>query len=181
MLDGLTSKRATLGFVGCCLLAGVALGLAGAYAWQGLANPPSGTLERRGVFFGEQQLDQQVGVTLWFLVVGAFLGIASGAVVGLVGRLHGVVVVAGVLLMCAVASGLSARLGSDVFGVAGKAQLAGAEEGTTFTSRLSITSSVAYLGWPLGGLVGAVLAILTWPVPESPRVVARMSSTFVPE
>ena len=168
-----------MGFLLGCGALGCVLALAAAAAWVRLADPPTARMERGGALLGEQQLDQQVGITVWFLVIGAVLGLVCGLVVAAVARRYGVLSVLGVLIACVVASLLSGWLGIHVLGpdrIAGPA----VSVGTIITSPLSIGTRVAYLGWPLGGMLGAVLAIVWWPVQESPGPQTPSSTIFMP-
>ena len=98
-------------------LAGVVLGVVGGYLWSVIADPPVGILTDRGVFLTDElAYNQQVVVTLWFLVLGAGLGLIGGFVLGLRGRRHGVAVVVAVLVLTAIAAAVSAYLGIHVFG-----------------------------------------------------------------
>lgn len=168
-------------FVIVSILAGLVVGVVAAVAWAQLADPPSATLTRQGVFLGgETDYNQQVTVTLWFLLVGGVLGFVSGLFVGWRGRRHGIATVLAVLLLCAAASSLSAWLGVNVLGPDLSAQAEAAAVGDLVRSELSITSDVAYLGWPIGGLVGALLGIGSWPGYDKRSRLSPPSSTVVP-
>jgi len=154
----------SLVFVGWCIAAGGVVAFPAAALWVWLADPPAVEVTETGAFFGEAELNQQVEVTLWFFVIGALLGLACGLIVGAVGNRHGVVTVVAVLVLCAVASGISAYVGIAVWGPVGPSQSdPGPTVGDVFQSGLRIDSLIAYLGWPIGGLVGAVAAITRWP------------------
>jgi magnesium-transporting ATPase (P-type) len=168
-------------FLAGCAAAGVVLAVLGAAAWVWAADPPTSTIERGGgVFFDEQQLNQQVGVTLWFLVIGSVLGLVTGAVIAHRAQAYGVLAVVGVLLTCMIATAASAWLGVQVLGPDQQAQLADATVGTRVTAELDVTTVVAYLGWPVGGMVGALLAIARWPTAHIAAPMDLSSATFVP-
>lgn len=151
------------------LAAGVVLGVLGGYLWSVLAEPAQALVTAQGVFIADEVgYDQQVVVTLWFLVLGGVLGAAAGFTVGLLGRRSGPLLVVAVLLLTVVGCALSVWLGVHVFGPDPKAAVASAEVGDTITAALEITSDVAYLGWPIGGLAGLIVAVLTWKVPKPP-------------
>jgi MFS family permease len=150
-------------FVAYAALAGVVLAFPAAWVWAQVADPPAGELTRTGLVLGEVQLNQQSGVTLWFLVIGAVAGFLAGLVVGWLGRRRGVVVVVAVLMLCVVGALLSAYLGIHVFGPDEKAEAATASVGDLVTSRLILGTDLAYLGWPIGGLAGACLALVCSP------------------
>lgn len=161
----------SLALVGWCIAAGGVVAFPAAALWVWLADPPAVEVTETGAFFGEAELNQQVEVTLWFFVVGALLGLVCGLIVGTVGNRHGVVTVLAVLVLCAVASGVSAYVGIAVWGPVGPSQSdPGPAVGDVFESGLRIDSLIAYLGWPIGGLVGAVAAMTRWPrVEDAPQ------------
>lgn len=166
-------------FAAWCLVATVAFSAGGAQLWAKLADPPSATLTSQGVFFGEVELNQQSGVTLWFFVVGVGLGVVVGLLTGLLGRNLGVVAVVSSLVICAVVSVSSARLGISVLGPDEQAQLAATTLGGSVTAKLAVSSFVAYLGWPIGGLVGVLAAVSCWPRREElPRADSGGGSVF---
>ncbi len=166
-------------FAAGCMVAGAALAMGAAAIWARLADPPAATLTRQGSFLGEQQLDQQVGVTLWFLVISVAFGVVSGLVVGVVGRRHGVTTVVAALLLAVVGAALSAWLGTSVFGPDEAAQLSDAGVGDLITSKLTITTDLAYLGWPIGSLAGVITGIAAWPSRPKPLMDLPASSTVI--
>ncbi len=158
-------------FVAIAALAGVILGVLGGWLWSVVADPPVGVLTDKGVFLTEERAyDQQVVMTLWFLVVGVGLGLLCGLAVGLLGRKHGVTTVVAVLVMTAIASGLSAWLGIEVFGPDPQAQVASSAVGDPITAALEIATKVAYLGWPIGGLLGLLVGVSTWTRAKAPNL-----------
>ncbi len=167
-------------FVIGAILGGLVAAAVAALGWAYLANPPTALVTRRGVFItGEANYNQQVSVTLWFLLIGVVLGFVCGLVLAWLGRSRGVAVVVAVLLLCAAASGVSAWLGVGVFGPDLDAQLAGARVGDLVTSELSITSEVAYLGWPMGGMLGVLAGIALAPVQDKRPQLPAVSRTVV--
>jgi hypothetical protein len=115
-----------------------------------------------GLFLGEQALNQQAGITLWFLVVGAGFGLVAGAAVGWFGRRFGWVVIPAVLLLGVVGALATRYLGIHVFGPDPAAESRHASTGTPIQVAMQVDTWVACLGWPIGALVGALLAILAW-------------------
>lgn len=156
-----TNGRAFL--AGWCVLAAVAFSLGGAQLWSQLADPPSATLTSQGVFFGEVELNQQSGVTLWFFVIGVGLGAVLGALTGAVGRNLGVATVLSTVVVCFVVAAASAWLGIKVLGPDEQAELAATTLGGSVTAKLAVSTVVAYLGWPIGGLLGVLAAVSFWP------------------
>ena len=158
-----TSLAERLTFVAVCTVAGALAGIPMAAAWVRVSDPPAARLTPDGVLFGEAQLDQEVGVTLWFLSLGLLAGLVAGLVVGWLGRRHGVVTVAAVVALCLAGCAVTYLLGVHVFGPDEQQQVASARPGDLITSSVSVTSKVVYLGWPVGGLLGAMGGILGWP------------------
>jgi hypothetical protein len=155
-------------YVAIAAAAGVVFGIVGGWLWSVVADPPTGVLTDRGVFLTDElSYNQQVLMTLWFLIVGAGLGLVAGALFGLRGRRHGVTVVVAVLVLTAIAAGVSAWLGIHVFGPDPDSQIAHSAVGDPITSALEIETFVAYLGWPIGGLLGVLATVSTWRQSES--------------
>jgi hypothetical protein len=154
------------------MLGGVVAGFAGGAAWAALADPPkalitqrideSGDLVRGAFLVSEVSYDHQVTVTLWFLAVGIVGGLVAGALIGLLGRRLGPVTVGAAVLMSAVATGIAAWSGITMFGPDGPHDQAGSL-GDLVPTALSITSDVAYLGWPIGALLGVLIATAVLP------------------
>jgi hypothetical protein len=166
------------GYAVGCLLAGAAAGIPGALLWTKLASPPSGVLTSSGVVFGETQLNQDVGVTIWFLVTGVAVSFVVGLLSAWRGSRYGVPVVLAVVLACGVASLVSYWMGVHVFGPDTKSQLASAKVGQQITAPLSVGTRIAFLGWPVGGLVGTLVAIWWWwPRTRSSRAASHVTTT----
>jgi hypothetical protein len=157
------AARLDAGFVVVCALVGAVVAFPAAWIWLTVADPPSGPFSKTGITLGETQLNQQSEVTLWFLVVGFFVGLLAGAAVGWFGRRRGVVAVIGALVLCGVAAGLTAYLGISVFGPDERAEGASAKIGESIRSELTVGTDAAYLSWPIGGLIGTCVVILFWP------------------
>jgi hypothetical protein len=64
--------------------------------------------------------------------------------------------------MTAIACALSAWLGIELFGPDPHEQVAASSNGDPITAALDISSKVAYLGWPIGGLLGLLVGVSTW-------------------
>jgi len=158
-----SSPQARIVFVAVAGVVGAGLALPAAWLWSKVANPPHASLTPDGVFFGESQLNQLVGVTLWFLLIGAAFGFVAGALVGWYGRRFGVLTVVAVLVLSVVATYLSSRLGIHMFGPDEREQAKAAAVGDSITSSLEVASAIGYLGWPIGSMVGVVAAMLAWP------------------
>jgi hypothetical protein len=160
---GSSSVRSRIVFMLGCAVAGAVVGVLAGWLWSAVVDAPVGVVFDGEVFYDEIQRNVQAGLTLWFIVIGVLVGVLAGLVVGLVGRRHGVVTVAAVLVLCVVASGVMAVFGIGVFGPDEAAQVASAEQGDEITGGLEVATWVAYLGFPIGGLVGVLAAIAGWP------------------
>ncbi len=166
-------------YVGACAVAGSVLGVPGGLLWLQVADPPSIAMTSTGAYFGEVERNQQVGVTLWFFVVGIVVGLVAGLVVGWFGQRHGLATVAAVLALCAAAAWVSEWMGADVFGPDEQAQLATAHVGSEITLEVELGTRIAYLGWPIGGLLGGLTAIFSWPRQRSFLPSAATSSSVI--
>ena len=174
-----TVDRRVVGLFGCCALVGAALAPAAGWVWVSVANPPTVPLASNGgLYLGEQALNQQVGVTLWFLVVGAGFGAVAGLVVGWFGQRFGWRTVFAVLVLCVIGSVGSRYLGVHVFGPDQRAEATGATVGTPVQLSVQLDTWVAYLGWPIGGLLGVLGAIAGWSRSESPPQTPPQSPTL---
>jgi hypothetical protein len=159
-------------FTVASMLGGVAAGFAGGAVWSHVVDPPMAIVTRQGVFLASEiGYDHRAAETMWFLVVGVLGGIVIGVVVGLFGRRYGPVSVMAAVLSGAVATAIAAWSGIHVFGPDLGAQLADASPGDQVRTALTITSDVAYLGWPIGALIGllAVVALLPKDDPKTPH------------
>ncbi|HSS68098.1 MAG TPA: hypothetical protein VLK34_06065 [Nocardioidaceae bacterium] len=159
-------------FAVASILGGVVAGFAGGAVWAAIADPPLALVTRQGVFLtSEISYDQRVTETLWFLAVGFLGGILLGGVIGLIGRRLGPATVVATVLAGGVASGLAAWSGINVFGPDLQSQLADASPGDHVHTALTITADVAYLGWPIGALIGllAVTALMPNGAFKTPR------------
>jgi hypothetical protein len=167
-------------FVIVAMLIGVAIGFLGGWVWAEVADPPQLVVANGGAYLsGELAYDAQVVVTLWFLVVGVVGGAVTGFFTGLAGRRHGAATVVAVLALTVIASALSAWVGIHVFGPDLTAELAGAKVGDLVTAQLSISTAVAYLGWPIGGLLGALAGVAFWPPERKGPQINLISGTVV--
>ncbi|MEJ7629783.1 MAG: hypothetical protein WKF54_09345 [Nocardioidaceae bacterium] len=151
------------GFLGLCLSIGAVLAPLAAWVWVGLADPPTVPLASDGgLYLGERALDQQSGVTLWFFVVGGCFGVVAGLAVCWFGRRFGWWGVVGVLALCMVGAVASRYVGVHVFGSDPKAAAGDAQVGESVRLGVQLDTWVAYLGWPIGGLLGALGSIACW-------------------
>ena len=191
--DDPSSLRQRLVFVILCTAVGAVAALPAAWAWARLADSPTAALTATGLSFGEREFDRVAGVTLWFLVIGLVFGLVLGGAVGWMGRRHGVVTVIAVVALCLAGSGLTQLFGTQLFGPAqgidmvelftsdSRAPLRDAAVGDVIRSELAVRSNVAYLGWPIGGMIGAIAGISGWSKRQMRPVVAPASSNLGPQ
>lgn len=171
------AARGLIGFLGVSALAGLALAPLAGWLWVALSDPPQAPLYADGgVYLGEQALNQQAGVTLWFIVIGAGFGAVAGLAVSLFGARFGWLTVVAVLVLCLVGTLVSRYVGAHVFGSDPKAEVAHAATGDLIRLGVQLDTWVAYLGWPIGGALGALAGISGW----NRRDMAPVSPTLDP-
>ncbi len=158
-----SSRRGRLTFLALSLLAGAVAGLVTGLTWSRISSPPSVPMTRTGAIFGESQLDQQVGVTFWYLVLAVTVGVGLGFLCAWRRFRYGLVAVAAVAISTVAAGGVCYWTGVHVFGPDASAQLATATVGQRITAPLDLGTRIVFLGWPAGGLAGALVAIWCWP------------------
>lgn len=161
-----SSYRQRAAFVLLSAVVGLLLAFPTALVWVHLAPPPRAPLTRHGVLFGEVQLNQEIVVSLWFLIVGLVAGVVAGVLVAIFGYRHGLMAPFAVLVACVVGTAATAVLGIFVFGPNVAAEAATAHVGTIVSDPMSVQTSVAYLGWPIGGGFGAMAGMVGWPKPS---------------
>jgi hypothetical protein len=162
--DQQSSSADQIVFALASMLGGVAAGFAGGAIWAAVATTPAAIVTRRGVFLASEiGYDQRATESLWFLAVGVLGGVVAGSAVGLLGRRHGPASVVAAVLASVVAAALAAWSGIHVFGPDLTAQLAGAAPGDEVHTALVVTSDVAYLGWPIGVLIGVIIVVAALP------------------
>ncbi len=180
-LDGPPSTVGeSLQYVAVCLVAGVVFAIPAAWLWARLADPPAARLTTQGLAFGELAFNQVSAITFWFITVGFGLGVVLGVVAALFGKRHGLVTPLGILLMCVVGTFLTLWSGIHWFGpnhpvdfvglyVATPKErtqlLSGFKDGDLLVSSLRLTTPVALLGWPIGGMLGALGGSYVWSKP----------------
>lgn len=157
------AARGVVTFFSVSALVGLALAPLAGWLWVVLADPPRAPLySDGGIYLGEQALNQQAGVTLWFLVIGAAFGVAAGLAVGWFGSRFGWLTVVAVLVLCVIGSVVSRYAGAHVFGPDPRAEAAAASTGDLIRVGVQLDTWIAYLGWPIGGVLGALAAIAGW-------------------
>ena len=166
--------------VAACV-AGVALGVLAGWLWVVLSDPPRARLySDGGIYLGEQALNQQSGVTLWFLVLGAAFGAAAGLLLSVIGARFGWLTVGAVLVLSVVGCIVSRYAGMDVFGSDPRAEAASASTGDLVRLGVQVDTWVAYLGWPIGGVLGSLGGIVTWSWRDTTVISPTLDSTATP-
>jgi hypothetical protein len=183
-------------YVACCVAGGVLASLVAAWLWIELADPPSARLTANGLDFGEESFDHVTAITLWFFVIGIGFGLVLGLVAALMGRRHGWVTVLAVLLMTWVGGSLTLWCGIHLFGPDHPIDFVALFNGTTeqrtamlkdfgpgdeLVSTVALSTPIALLGWPIGGMVGTLLGASVWPTAtKAPRQDVQMSPSVPP-
>ncbi len=169
-----SSVAAKIVLVVACAVAGALLALAAGWVWVAVAHPPTAKVTADGLAFDPSYYDRAAGITLWFIVVTLAFGIVSGLVVAWRGYRHGVVTVLAILVMSVVGSLLTHWFGHRLFDADPEAQFKAAEVGDIITFGVELDTMTAYLGWPVGGMIGALAGVSGWPKrpigSPSPRV-----------
>jgi len=179
--DSSTAER--LVYVAVCVVAGLVAALPAAWLWVHFADPPSTTFTQGSISFGEVGFDGVSSITFWFLVIGFVFGLGIGLVAAWFGRRHGIITVIAILLSSLIGTALMYWFGVHLFGpehpvdfvalfnadTAERARmLASYSNGDKLVSSLNLTSNVALLGWPIGAMIGTLVAAYFWPkVPKS--------------
>lgn len=162
--------RGVVQLFGIVVVLGLLLGVLAGWLWVSLSTPPRVRLAPNGgAYLGEVALNQQSGVTMWFLAIGVVLGLVVGVLVSWFGQRFGWVAVLAVLVVCVVASLVSRYFGVHVFGADAASEAASAHPGDLIRLGVTLDTRIAYLGWPIGGLLGALGAIACWGRPDTPR------------
>lgn len=138
----------------------VVLGVVAGVLWSQLADPVVATRTAEGIGSGEAALGKQVSADAWFAVIGLVGCALAGA--GLMLR-RGVDELVSLLALVAgsvLAAWLCVQVG-QLLGPAPAAEtLAKAAVGKTAEDQLQVHVWVAYLTWPFGAGVGALLVLL---------------------
>lgn len=162
------AARSVLTLFSLAVLAGLVLGAVVGWLWVALSDPPRARLfSNGGIYLGEVALNQQAGVTMWFIVLGAAAGAIAGLVVGFFGVRFGWLTVVAVLALCAVGNIVSRYAGVSVFGADPHAEAVNAQTGDLVQLGVQVDTWIAYLGWPIGGVLGALAGIAGWSRHES--------------
>lgn len=136
----------------------IVTGVVGAVAWAQLAEPAHWQVSDGHLIMTEEAAAAEFGVLVWFVVIGATLSFVLGFLGQLALRSEWSGVVA--MALAAVAGGLLAwRLGI-AFGPPDPRSVVDARQGDLVPDQLGLGSPVPFFAWPLGALLGVLIA--TW-------------------
>jgi hypothetical protein len=144
------------------------LGLVCGLLWWLLVNPAEFTKMRAGGAMGEVQLGRRFDVDGWYVVLGLLGGLVAGVAL-MWWRSRDALLTAGLLVVGAVlAATVTAVVGRLLGPGDPQARLEAARIGAHVPVRLVVDAWTAYLAWPIGVLVGALLVL--WSKPLEPEL-----------
>lgn len=138
------------------------IGVLGGLAWVGLTDPATYQVTANGAYLDEQGLGEVFNADGWFLVIGLVLGSVAGGLMTYALRRHGWLVVLAVLAGSCLASGLCYLVGHALGPGELGPRLRAAAPGDRVPVPLTIQAKGVYFGWPIGAMLGALLAALAW-------------------
>jgi len=152
--------------IGVFLVAGLVVGL----VWPQLVEPVTVTRTDAGIGTAEVELANTFDHDAWYSLLGGVSGLVLGVVLTAWRRSHEtvtlLVLVAGALLAAWLSSFIGAWVGPEPAAVA----LADAPVGATAPDEVRVTSDAAYLAWPVGAVLGAVVVLWS---PPGDRLLSR--------
>jgi hypothetical protein len=138
----------------------LALGLLGGVLWSQVVVPAEFTKLASGGTMGEDQLSRQFAADAWYVVIAVVAGAPAGALLSWWRSrdplLTSVLLVVGAALAAAAMALVGHLLGPG----STQAALDAAPVGARVPERLDVDTFVAYLGWPVGVLAGALFVLL---------------------
>jgi hypothetical protein len=137
------------------LVAGVAVGV----LWPQLVEPVMVTRTDVGLSTGEVPLTRRFEHDAWYSLLGGGAALFLGVLLTLWRRAHETVTLVAVVLAALLAAAVSSFVGTAVGPEPADVVLAEAEVGATAPDELTVTADAAYLAWPLGAVVGAVVVL----------------------
>jgi adenine/guanine phosphoribosyltransferase-like PRPP-binding protein len=138
------------------------VGAAGGVAWAGLTEPAAYQVTRDGAYLDEHSLGQVFNTDGWFLVIEVALGCVAGGAMTYAWRRHGWVVVLAVLAGSCLAGAVAYLLGHALGPGDLDPRLAAATPGEQVPVPLTVKADGVYFAWPVGAMLGAVLAVVAW-------------------
>ena len=147
------------------------LGLVAAVVWDAVVTPAEYTKIAAGPEMGELQLGRQFGADAWFVLIGFGVGLAAGLVLAWWHVARPLVTSVAVLVGAVIAAAVMAQVGHLLGPPAPATVLATAKVGTRAAEsldvgvgrdagHLSLANLPVLLSWPVGGVLGTLLALL---------------------
>jgi hypothetical protein len=145
-------------------------GVLAAWLWAQLADPPSfQVLAQKSAIMDEEESARQFGVDLTYATIALALAVPLGLVTGWrwhrVGWPQVVAVAGGAGIAAVVAWQLGTVLGPDEPG----SLVDSAQVGDLLPEQLDVHATGMLLVWPVGALVGLIVAVLVFSRPSTPR------------
>lgn len=137
------------------LVAGVLVGL----LWPLLVDPVTVTRSEAGLTTGEVALANRFDQDAWYSVLGGGAALVLGVVLTLWRRAHEAATVVALVAGALLGAWVSATVGNATGPEAAEVTLADAELGATAPDQVVVTADAAYLAWPLGAVLGAVVVL----------------------
>lgn len=152
-------ERGALRHALVALAAFVVAGVLAGALWPQLVDPVVVELTEMGLLTDEVSLGERFDTVGWYSLVGGGFGLVLGAVLTARGRAHEVVTVLSILAGAVLAAVLSAQLGTLLGPGDAEQALSGAAVGTTAEEQIELTTTAAYLSWPIAAMVGSAAVL----------------------
>ena len=149
--------------VAVCLGVLLVLGVLCAVVWWRLAPTPEFTKFHNGSAMGEDQLSLRFAADAWYSVVAGLAGLLSGAVLAWRRDRDPLLTSLVILLGAGAAGGVMSWVGHQLWPSNPSAALAAAKVGAHVPDELVLSSHTAYLMWPIGALLGALIVLFGRP------------------
>jgi hypothetical protein len=150
----------------------VAFAVAGAIAgwlWAELADPPAYEVLRAGAIMGEEQAGREFGVDVTYALIALGFAVPLGLLTGWRWHRVGWPQVLAAAGGAAIASVVAWQLGVR-WGPSDPADgLPAAQVGDLLPEQLDVHAKGLLLAWPMGALVGLIIAVLLFSRPSRPR------------
>jgi hypothetical protein len=167
-LGGPPTRLIVRAVVVTCVLFAVAGAIAG-WLWAELADPPAYEVLRAGAIMGEEQAGREFGVDVTYALIALAFAVPIGLLTGWrwhrVGWPQVLAAAGGAAIASVVAWQLGVQLGpSDPADALSTAQV-----GDLLPEQLDVHAMGLLLAWPMGALVGVIIAVLLFSRPSRPR------------
>ncbi|WP_203335260.1 hypothetical protein [Nocardioides limicola] len=133
--------------------------------WSVLVTPPVGVVHEGTVWQSGLSSQSEFGVTGWYLLLGFGVAVVLGGV--LAWRLvdHEYAVLIGLILGSVAAALLASAVGAALGPASPEALAAGLPDGTEVEINLAV-HPLAWVSWPIGALMAAMVVWLSFPTPS---------------